>query len=390
MMTQYKSICKLPALAFWIPAVLLLAESILGNGAPERVIIVFAYIALSLVSIYFRRIHFNYFEGLSYLVLIILAHDVVSILFTLAFFIRFRKKRLLAQKPTNNFLSDDDWGLFIFRALVITKLLLIILEVPHSVLSPFTTSVTYKALTLAILLPLNTSIFSSISDFNNLHISLENSKKENSWVLDFMGMMAHNIRTPLTHINSSLQVIQLKTESGMTVKPDDLVKITQSADAASNMITDLLQKTALINSTTYTSIELIEVIARLSKYNIQIENPARVDINLSKTEAISLELVLESILSNAEKYKRSAIYLRIQRNLGNIYLSVQDDGMGMNEAQLKAYGTAQYRTKNTEGSGLGMYLAFSILKNQGWTWDVSSVVNEGTIVTICMPDPEMH
>ena len=390
MMTQYKSISKLSSLILWLPAALILAESILGNGVPERVIIVLAYIALSLASSYLRQIHFNYFEGLSYLVLIILAHDILSLAFILTYFLHFRKKRLFTQKPTNNFIIEDDWGIVIFRALFITKLLLIILEVPHSVFSPFSTSVTHKVLTLAIFLPHFTTTLSSISEYKNLNNSLNNAKKESSWVLDFMGMMAHNIRTPLTHINSTLQLIQLKTESGMKVDPANLVKIEQSADAASIMITDLLQKTALINSTTYTSIELIGVIARLSKYSIQIENPARVDVNLSKTEAISLELVLESILSNAEKYKRSAIYLRIQKNLGNIYLSVQDDGMGMNEAQLNTYGTAQYRTNKTEGSGLGMYLAFSILKNQGWTWDVSSVVNEGTTVTICMPDPEMH
>lgn len=390
MMTQNLPISKKAPYFLWIPLVLLLVESIIGNGAPERVIIVLACIALSLASSYLRQIHFNYFEGLSYLVLILLAHDLLSLSFILTYFIHLRKRRLLTQKPTNNLIIEDDWGIVIFRALVITKLLLIILEVPHSVFSPFSTSVAYKVLTLSVLLPHFTTTLSSISKYQNLNNSLKNAKKESSWVLDFMGMMAHNIRTPLTHINSTLQLIQLKTESGMKVNPDNLVKIEQSADAASIMITDLLQKTALINSTTYTSIELIEVIARLSKYSIQIENPARVDFNLSKTEAISLELVLESILSNAEKYKCSAIYLRIQRNLGNIYLSVQDDGIGMTEAQLKAYGTAQYRTNKTEGSGLGMYLALSILKNQGWTWDVSSVVNEGTTVTICIPDPEMH
>jgi len=75
-------------------------------------------------------------------------------------------------------------------------------------------------------------------------------------------------------------------------------------------------------------------------------------------------------------------------NLNNDLIEIvfTDNGCGMNSVTQKKIFDPFYTTKDVgDGTGLGMAISFGIIEDHSGTLKVSSVINEGSIITICLP-----
>lgn len=104
---------------------------------------------------------------------------------------------------------------------------------------------------------------------------------------------------------------------------------------------------------------------------------------------------IANLLDNAVKYSPagSTVILRLHRFYSYISLEVADEGIGISKEETNRIFKRFYRgnhptVKQTEGSGVGLYLARRIFEEQGGTISVKSATGRGSIFIVHLPLPE--
>lgn len=76
--------------------------------------------------------------------------------------------------------------------------------------------------------------------------------------------------------------------------------------------------------------------------------------------------------------------LRMSVDRRNVFIHVEDTGVGMTLDQIKRLGTPYFSNKET-GTGLGIMVVYSVIRSMGGDIFVHSVVGEGSIFTVMLP-----
>lgn len=106
------------------------------------------------------------------------------------------------------------------------------------------------------------------------------------------------------------------------------------------------------------------------------------------------ESVLRNIFSNAYKFspRGATIYIRAwaDANHGRVFLSIRDEGLGMDQYQIEQLMHGEQMvdsingTLNEQGSGIGMIIVRDFLKENDASFDIESKLNEGSTFILNM------
>ncbi|MCP2043823.1 ATP-binding protein [Pontibacter sp. HSC-36F09] len=101
----------------------------------------------------------------------------------------------------------------------------------------------------------------------------------------------------------------------------------------------------------------------------------------------NLKSILGNLISNAIKYRSPdrapKINIKLEKYAGRSYLSVQDNGLGIPVEKQESVFTMFGRIhEHIEGSGIGLYIVKRMVDNAQGEIKVSSVMHEGTTITI--------
>ncbi len=109
----------------------------------------------------------------------------------------------------------------------------------------------------------------------------------------------------------------------------------------------------------------------------------------------SIKTILRNLLDNAIKYAENAETIRITtaaKAKTEALLTIQDTGIGMNDAQVAKLNTLQDLSEDkinrSQGLGLGIVLCQTLVKKNHGTLHFASAINQGTTVTITLPRVE--
>jgi two-component system NtrC family sensor kinase len=141
-----------------------------------------------------------------------------------------------------------------------------------------------------------------------------------------------------------------------------------------------------INDTINQTISLLENYARNNNIDIQTDLSSRIPIIAS--DQAQLQQVFLNLISNAidaiGKEGLIEIYSRISGSL--ITVSIIDDGPGIPEDQQKRIFDPFFTTKEAgKGTGLGLWVSYSIIEKLGGKIILKSEVGKGTIFTVEIP-----
>jgi signal transduction histidine kinase len=108
-------------------------------------------------------------------------------------------------------------------------------------------------------------------------------------------------------------------------------------------------------------------------------------------DPILLEQALVIVLSNAMKYSELSHPIAITSHPidGSIVITVKDEGIGISDRDLPFLMQPFFRGQNAKGfpgTGLGLSLAWHILKLHGGRLDIDSIEGRGTSVTLTIPE----
>ena len=219
---------------------------------------------------------------------------------------------------------------------------------------------------------------------------------------DFLHMVAHEIRTPLTVLQTALANLRARLWHS---QPDERPRLKRmdaalnrlnavSANALSN---DRLQPvTQALNTEPVRPSRLVDEALEMVVID---ETRHAVERHLCDDDSpVSLDrqrclLALVNLLDNAVKYspEGGTIKVTVSRDSRRVRFSVSDPGMGICEGDLALIGKRFYRSEaarsmsGTSGLGLGLHLVNQVATAHNGSLEISSSPGEGTTATLTLP-----
>lgn len=214
---------------------------------------------------------------------------------------------------------------------------------------------------------------------------------------EFISVVSHELRTPIAIAEGSLSNAKLLVERKMTSKiPEAIDESHKQILFLARMINDLstLSRAERGVADETEIIDVTELAAQInSEYSPQAGEKGlafNLDIGgrlgVVKVSRLYLEEILQNFITNAIRYtQKGSITLSIKKNKsGEIAFKVIDTGIGISKADIakifdKFYRAEDYRTRETKGTGLGLYVSAKLAKKLGCKIEVESRLNHGSM-----------
>jgi signal transduction histidine kinase len=218
---------------------------------------------------------------------------------------------------------------------------------------------------------------------------------QNNRLKNFTHIVSHNLRNHAANIKSSLN---LYANEESEVEKDLILKVTnKAADSLNHTIADLSEIVAVQSASKQLKTELhFTTVFKTAKdvlMNQIIESNAHVTTDFSACNIINyvpayLESIFHNLLSNALKYRRTAVRpeIKIVSGIENdrISLTFSDNGLGIDLEKYREKLFGMYKTfhRHPEATGVGLYLTKNQVESLGGNILVESEVNVGTTFKI--------
>ena len=205
--------------------------------------------------------------------------------------------------------------------------------------------------------------------------------------------IAHEINNPLTNASLGIQLLKnkLKNESGPALV-EQLNAVEKNIDRAAVIAQELLLFSRE-RETEFLAVNVNEVItSALTSMKHELQKVV-LEQNLTPVPEVrgdrgKLEQVFINILSNALEAMPEGGKLSISTALreGMVEAAIADTGTGIAQEIVPKVFEPFFTTKEVgSGTGLGLYLCYGIIKQHHGQIELSSVVGQGTTVTIKLP-----
>ncbi|MCW3108540.1 MAG: domain S-box protein [Segetibacter sp.] len=219
--------------------------------------------------------------------------------------------------------------------------------------------------------------------------------KSNADLKQFSYITSHNLRAPLSNIQSILSIIDYSTLDKANEEMLKLLNI--SGKQLSKTINDLTEILVIKNNVNaeIRTIHLQDAFSNMNKiFSVALNDAdAKVFTDFKDAEIDFNETYFESILinlfSNAIKYrspKRSLVIRASSKNEnnGNTIFRFSDNGTGIDIDRHKdrLFGLYQRFHNSIEGQGLGLYIIKSQIEALNGTIEIESTLNKGTTFII--------
>ena len=214
---------------------------------------------------------------------------------------------------------------------------------------------------------------------------------------EFLSVMAHQLRTPLTGIKWALTML-LHTEPELLsdVQKKLLASCNEGNERMITIVNSMLQADR-INMGTFELkpvetdfVALVESVIeeqQLTAMQREVTITLTPDANIPKLmiDKDTMRFALQNLVNNAIKYSlpKGTISIHIRLTGSRVECSIADHGIGIPLDQQQYIFSRFYRAKNAiatepNGNGLGLFIVKSIVEKQGGTIGFTSEENKGT------------
>lgn len=223
----------------------------------------------------------------------------------------------------------------------------------------------------------------------------------------FLGGVSHDLRTPLSVLNTSAYLIRRKLD-----QPDKLVHhldvVEEEIARLSTMVEDMMEMSKVdeeIIKFQFVSTRLNEVVDSVILFTttaVQLKHQhltfvPDTTIPAFKADSDLLHSAIKKLIQNAIQYTPDGGQIIVRTGLANnmVRLEVRDNGPGIEANHIphifdRFYKVDQARTSGRGGVGLGLAFVKKIVEAHGGQVMVESVVGEGSTFTIALPLPPVN
>lgn len=220
---------------------------------------------------------------------------------------------------------------------------------------------------------------------------------------EFITIIAHKFRTPLTQakwlteglLASETDPYKKESLTSIQVANQKLIDLTgtlvELTDADNTSKTSYVFETSSVCDLARSVAEGLRPAFHEKNIFFSVECPPN-DV-MSSMDRARMEFVLQTLFENALNYSPPGRDVRVQvgESGKKVFISVADNGIGIRAADIphlfmKFYRTANAKAADTEGFGVGLYLAQTIVRRHSGKIDVTSPgENQGSTFTITLP-----
>jgi signal transduction histidine kinase len=231
--------------------------------------------------------------------------------------------------------------------------------------------------------------------------SLEEERNE------FISVVSHELRTPIAVIEGYVANAEYMLTKTNNI-PDTAEAIKKSHEQIlflASMINDLSTLSRAEDSTQGLEIEVIEVPALVESLAASYSSKAtakgisfdlQLDPHVAQVHSnqVYVTEILQNFLTNAIKFtEKGSITLSVRTTPDGrgVSFSVADTGIGISKSDKqrvfdKFFRSEDFRTRKTNGTGLGLYIALKVARLINAHISLSSELDKGTTFTVIVPD----
>ena len=238
---------------------------------------------------------------------------------------------------------------------------------------------------------------------NRLEKNEEERKKLEELKEEWISNISHDIKTPLTSIIGNAEII---ADTDYELQDEERVKcclkIISKSEYIKTLVDDLNLSTRLQNNTLVLKKKKINIVSLIRHVVIDIINDEKyhennidfvysheeimMEVDEKLIKRVFINIIINAFVHNNEDIK---IKINIQKVPGDkVEISVEDNGKGVSEEEIKHIFKRYYRGTNTrnkiEGSGLGMAIAHDIIKIHGGEIEAKQSKEGGLTVNILL------
>lgn len=233
---------------------------------------------------------------------------------------------------------------------------------------------------------------------------IEQMIRLNKMKSEFVSIASHQLRTPLSAIKWETELMLKKFKKGLNKKQvKNIENIYVINQRMIHLVSDLLnvaridQNRLILKKQKFDFIEIVkeiisEIIPKAKARNIEINLNIKKGLPLVFGDMEKVRLVIENLLDNAVKYTNSGgkIKITIFKSEQFLIFEVKDNGVGIPEEQAGHVFEKFFRSDNasryqTDGTGLGLYIAKNIVEQLGGKIWFQSIENIGSVFNFSLP-----
>ncbi|HEX2573610.1 MAG TPA: PAS domain-containing sensor histidine kinase [Polyangia bacterium] len=240
-------------------------------------------------------------------------------------------------------------------------------------------------------------------------VDIDERRQTDQAKANFLSLIAHELRTPITAVQTYLEVFQRKLEGPHPPGPEMFQRLAQQMERLKTLVNDL-GYTARIEQGTPLPMQLrpfnfSDLVRQIFDFYVQSLPLRRSSSGRHVLSFVTeerrfpvlgdpdrLHQVLVNLFENAIKYtpEGGEIVVRLSTEGKELRLSVSDPGIGIPPEELSQLSRRYYRASNADpsqfqGLGLGLTISREILEQHGGRLEFASVLRRGTTVTMVLP-----
>ena len=214
---------------------------------------------------------------------------------------------------------------------------------------------------------------------------------------DFVANVSHEFRTPLTAIQSYVE-LALETPG---LHPPEVAKYLTVADRnaqrLSGLVSDLLSTSSITvepqpNNMAQLLAHSVATIAPAAAANLVTLDCRSQEHLMAQVDSVRISQVFENLLSNAVKYSPDGgtLIARVWADGADLHCQVTDTGLGMSALEQAGVFQKFYRAgsaveRGIPGIGLGLMICKTIIESHGGSLTLESQQDVGTTVRFTIP-----
>ncbi|WP_342644498.1 ATP-binding protein [Mucilaginibacter sp. CSA2-8R] len=240
-----------------------------------------------------------------------------------------------------------------------------------------------------------------ISSTIDITVIKENEQRKN----DFISMVSHELKTPLTSLSGYMQLLKSRAVKSQDMQTTGMVeKAIRQVSRMTTLINGFLNVSRLesahihIDRIRFDMAKLInevedEVLSTIGSHQIVF---APVEATWIHADRDKIGQVINNFISNAVKYSPpgSNINITCEATSNKLVLNVRDEGIGINQEDQPRLFKRYFRVNNSgyqnvAGFGIGLYLCAEIIKQHGGKIGVESKMRKGSTFYFELPLAEL-
>lgn len=239
---------------------------------------------------------------------------------------------------------------------------------------------------------------------NSIIRQVEGMARLNKLKTEFVSVASHQLRTPLSAIRWETELLLSKFGCGLDEKQCKSIEIINTlATRMTRLVNDLLDVTRIDQGRLILrkeKVDMAEIVDEIAESLLLLVKAKNLHLTVNKKSKKTLvmadkdkiKLVIENLISNSIKYTadHGKIDIKLGVRDGFLVFAIRDNGVGIPKEQQIQVFSKFFRSDNavkyqTEGTGLGLYIAKNIIEQSGGRIWFQSIEEVGSDFSFSLP-----